>query len=94
MSESIGGCGKGTTDGIQRRLRLAHHRHRQCDYADRPDEPERGRGFQQDAHRAQRNKGLDVTAILLFALGILIGRAWAAVRNLGEAAHPNGDNHE
>jgi hypothetical protein len=31
---------------------------------------------------------------LTFALGVLIGRAWAAVRNFGEAAHPNGDNHE
>jgi|GEM_PF-6091479 len=35
-----------------------------------------------------------MTAILAFALGVFIGRAWAAVRNFGEASHPNGDNHE
>jgi hypothetical protein len=32
--------------------------------------------------------------IIAFVLGVIVGRAWSAVRNFGEAAHPNGDNHE
>jgi len=35
-----------------------------------------------------------IVLVLAFALGVLACRAWAAVRNFGEAAHPNGDNHE
>lgn len=32
--------------------------------------------------------------IIAFVIGVIVGRGWAAVRNFGEAAHPNGDNHE
>lgn len=35
-----------------------------------------------------------MSLIIGFVLGVIVGRAWAAVRNFGEAAHPNGDNHE
>lgn len=32
--------------------------------------------------------------VIAFAVGVLVGRIWSAIRNFGEAAHPNGDNHE